>query len=82
VALPHAEQTSATARVLERDFAMVAAARCCVAVVPAPRTRYGMETSIDQSAATLASWFGGAASDIPLLFPNLSNLSTKNLAFL
>jgi uncharacterized protein (DUF1501 family) len=38
-------------------------------------------TSIDQYSATLASWFGVAAGDIPLLFPNLSNFSTQNLGF-
>jgi len=38
-------------------------------------------TSIDQYSATLASWFGVGASDIPLLFPNLSNFSTRNLGF-
>jgi uncharacterized protein (DUF1501 family) len=38
-------------------------------------------TSIDQYSATLASWFGVAASDIPLLFPNLANFTTKNLGF-
>jgi uncharacterized protein (DUF1501 family) len=39
-------------------------------------------TSIDQYSATLASWFGVAATDIPLLVPNLSNFSTKNLGFI
>ena len=39
-------------------------------------------TSIDQYSATLASWFGVAPADIPLLFPNLSNFSTRNLGFI
>ena len=39
-------------------------------------------TSIDQYSATLASWFGVAASDLPLLFPNLSNFTTQNLGFI
>ena len=38
-------------------------------------------SSVDQYAATLASWFGLGASDIDLVFPNLSNFSNKNLGF-
>ncbi len=38
-------------------------------------------TSIDQYSATLANWFGVASSDIPTLFPNLSNFSVRNLGF-
>jgi uncharacterized protein (DUF1501 family) len=30
---------------------------------------------VDQYAATLAQWFGLSASDIGLIFPNLSNFS-------
>jgi uncharacterized protein (DUF1501 family) len=39
-------------------------------------------TSVDQYAATLAAWFGINASDIHLLFPNLSNFTTTNLGFI
>ncbi len=39
-------------------------------------------TATDQYAATLAQWFGVAASDLPTLFPNLNNFPTKNLGFL
>lgn len=38
-------------------------------------------TSTDQYAATLAAWFGVAASDLPTLFPNLNNFSASNLGF-
>ncbi|MEP6484042.1 MAG: DUF1501 domain-containing protein [Rudaea sp.] len=39
-------------------------------------------SSVDQYAATLAAWFGLNTSDINLLFPNLSNFTTKNLGFI
>jgi uncharacterized protein (DUF1501 family) len=39
-------------------------------------------TSADQYAATLASWFGIAPTDLATIFPNLSNFSTTNLGFL
>ncbi len=39
-------------------------------------------TSVDQYAATLASWFGVAAGDMPSIFPNLANFQTSNLGFL
>ena len=39
-------------------------------------------TSVDQYGATLASWFGVNAVDLPTLFPNLQNFATKNLGFL
>jgi uncharacterized protein (DUF1501 family) len=39
-------------------------------------------TSVDQYAATLASWFGVAPTDLPSIFPNLANFGTANLGFL
>ncbi len=40
-------------------------------------------TSVDQYAATLASWFGVSASDLPTVLPNIGNynVSTRNLGF-
>ncbi len=39
-------------------------------------------TSVDQYAATLASWFGVTNTDLPSIFPNLANFPTTNLGFL
>ena len=39
-------------------------------------------TSIDQYAATLATWYGLAPADLPVVFPNLFRFSTPNLGFL
>lgn len=38
-------------------------------------------TSVDQYAATLASWFGVAPGDLATLFPRLSQFPTANLGF-
>lgn len=38
-------------------------------------------TSVDQYAATLANWFGVAASDLPTVLPNIGNYTTKTLGF-
>jgi uncharacterized protein (DUF1501 family) len=38
-------------------------------------------TSVDQYAATMASWFGVSASDMPTVLPNIGNYTTKNLGF-
>jgi uncharacterized protein (DUF1501 family) len=38
-------------------------------------------TSVDQYAATMASWFGVSASDLPTVLPNIGNYTTKNLGF-
>jgi uncharacterized protein (DUF1501 family) len=39
-------------------------------------------TSIDQYAATLATWYGLALSDRPTVFPNLATFATPTLPFL
>jgi uncharacterized protein (DUF1501 family) len=39
-------------------------------------------TSVEQYAATLATWFGLASTDVPTVFPYLSNFTTQNLGFL
>lgn len=39
-------------------------------------------TSVDQYSATLASWFGVAASDMPIVLPNLGRFATPNLGFM
>jgi uncharacterized protein (DUF1501 family) len=39
-------------------------------------------TSVDQYAATLATWFGVTAADLPGIFPNLANFQATNLGFL
>jgi len=44
--------------------------------------RWIPSTSVDQYAATLATWFGVANTDLPSIFPNLANFSTANLGFL
>jgi uncharacterized protein (DUF1501 family) len=44
--------------------------------------RWIPSTSVDQYAATLASWFGVSGADLPSIFPNLANFQTSNLGFL
>jgi uncharacterized protein (DUF1501 family) len=39
-------------------------------------------TALDQYAATLATWFGVSAANLPSVFPNLVNFATSNLGFL
>ncbi len=46
------------------------------------RGRWIPTASVDQYAATLATWFGLAGSELQTVFPLLSRFSTPNLAFL
>ena len=39
-------------------------------------------TSVDQLAATLATWFGVSAADLPLVVPSIGNYSQKNLGLM
>ncbi len=39
-------------------------------------------TSLDQYAATMASWFGVADVDLPTVFPNLPNFTVPKLTFI
>jgi len=39
-------------------------------------------TSVDEYSATLARWFGVAASDLPLVLPNLGRFANPDLGFL
>lgn len=38
-------------------------------------------TSVDQYAATLASWFGVSAGDLPTVLPNIGNFGSANIGF-
>lgn len=38
-------------------------------------------TSVEQMGATLATWFGVAAADLPSVFPNLNNFKTTNMGY-
>jgi hypothetical protein len=45
------------------------------------RGRWIPTTAVDQYGATLASWYGVSAADLPAVFPNLDRFSVPNLAF-
>lgn len=47
-----------------------------------PRGRWIPTTSIEQYAATLASWYGLSSADLTAVFPLISHFSTSNLGFL
>ena len=38
-------------------------------------------TAVDEYAATLATWFGVADSDLARVVPNIGNFATRNLGF-
>jgi uncharacterized protein (DUF1501 family) len=46
------------------------------------RGRWIPTVSVEQYAATLASWYGVAASDLPIVFPNIGRFSSANLGFM
>ena len=49
---------------------------------PNARGRWIPTTSVEQYAATLASWYGLSAADMPNVFPNIANFPTTNLGFM
>jgi uncharacterized protein (DUF1501 family) len=49
---------------------------------PGARGRWIPTTAVDQYAATLATWYGVAAVDLPAVFPNLGRFNTADLGFL
>jgi len=46
------------------------------------RGRWIPTTSVDQYAATLATWYGLAPADLAAVFPNVSKFATNNLGFM
>lgn len=45
------------------------------------RGRWIPTTSVDEYGATLATWFGVSATDLPVVFPNIGRFATRNLGF-
>ncbi|MEI6052819.1 MAG: hypothetical protein WCQ44_08975, partial [Opitutaceae bacterium] len=39
-------------------------------------------TSVDEYAATLATWFGVSSTDLPKVLPNIGRFAKPNLGFL
>lgn len=48
----------------------------------APRGRWIPTTSVEQYAATLATWYGLSSADLSAVFPLISHFGTSNLGFL
>jgi uncharacterized protein (DUF1501 family) len=46
------------------------------------RGRWIPTASVEQYAATLASWYGVSGADIPIVFPNIGRFQTSDLGFL
>ena len=46
------------------------------------RGRWIPTTSVDEYSATLASWFGVSATDLPIVLPNIGRFAQPNLGFL
>lgn len=46
------------------------------------RGRWLPTTSVDQYAATLASWFGVSPTNLPVVLPNIGRFATPNLGFM
>jgi uncharacterized protein (DUF1501 family) len=46
------------------------------------RGRWIPTASVEQYAATLASWYGVSGGDIPIVFPNIGRFSTPDLGFM
>jgi uncharacterized protein (DUF1501 family) len=46
------------------------------------RGRWIPTTSVDEYSATLASWFGVSASNLPVVLPNIGRFAKPNLGFL
>jgi uncharacterized protein (DUF1501 family) len=47
-----------------------------------PRGRWIPTTSVEQYAATLATWYGLSTADLPAVFPLIGRFSTANLGFM
>ena len=46
------------------------------------RGRWIPSTSVDQYSATLASWFGVSATNLPTVLPNIGRFASSNLGFM
>jgi uncharacterized protein (DUF1501 family) len=46
------------------------------------RGRWIPTASVEQYAATLASWYGVSAADLPIVFPNIGRFPTADLGFM